>query len=489
MVGSNSDWGVDREGLVGLMKAFPYTIHEAIADIIDNSIDANAKNITVEINHIQNQQYVLIKDDGDGIAAGAIDDVISIGKRRTYKLEDLGHFGVGLKTAGLSQAENVTIFSKIESAAMNTRRISVNWMKKSGKWDKVLHSSTDSAVVDHIMGKGYLPGEKGTTVLLENLHRFDAMREGENNDGHTIMSILPQLEAHLAMVFHRFLENPQHPRHFSLHFPAMSEKIQPLDPLNPRNIGGKYGTLIQSGHVDISYDDSSHKIPVRLGILSKENHVSDSGEHRKRMTDAVGSWSNAEGAYLYRNDRLVAHSDWFGIPEINKTAVGTLRRASIELDSSLDDFFGLDPAKSNYRLPLDVRIKLKEFMAEKRLWVTGEDKKAFSAKAQHRYRTEGKGVGGKRKVQSSKKGNREVPKPPSKHNDDGKSARGEDTPPMKPVEVVHANSALIKPVSLEDHSSLITPSLIGQEVHVEVNMAHPWYIPFKQALKRWLEDG
>ncbi|MDC3290458.1 hypothetical protein OAU85_01335, partial [Candidatus Poseidoniaceae archaeon] len=77
----------------------------------------------------------------------------------------------------------------------------------------------------------------------------------------------------------------------------------------------------------------------------------------------------------------------------------------------------------------------------------------------------------------------------SKHNDDGKSARGEDTPPMKPVEVVHANSALIKPVSLEDHSSLITPSLIGQEVHVEVNMAHPWYIPFKQALKRWLQDG
>lgn len=270
MAGESSDWGVDREGLVGLMKAFPYTIHEAIADIVDNSIDANAKNITVEINHIQNQQYVLIKDDGDGIASGAIDDVISIGKRRTYKPEDLGHFGVGLKTAGLSQAENVTIFSKIESAAMNTRRISIDWMKNTGEWDKVLHSSTDSAVVDHIMEKGYLPGKKGTTVLLENLHRFDAMREAENNDGHTIMSILPQLEAHLAMVFHRFLENPEHPRHFCLHFPAMSEKIQPLDPLDPRNIGGKYGTLIQAGHIDISYEGSKHKIPVRLGILRKK---------------------------------------------------------------------------------------------------------------------------------------------------------------------------------------------------------------------------
>ena len=488
MSGTNSDWGVDREGLVGLMKAFPYTIHEAIADIIDNSIDANAKNITVEINHIQKQQYVLIKDDGDGIAAGALDDVISIGKRRSYKPEDLGHFGVGLKTAGLSQAENVTIFSKIKSAAMNTRRISVNWMRKSGEWDKVLHSSTDSAAVDHIMEEGHLPGKKGTTVLLENLHRFDAMREGENNDAHTIMSILPQLEAHLAMVFHRFLENPEHPRHFELHFPAMSEKIQPLDPLDPQNVGGKYGSLIQTGDIEISHNNSNHNIPVRLGILSKENHVSDSGEHRKRMTDAVGSWSNAEGAYLYRNDRLVAHSDWFGVPKMSKTAVGTLRRVSIELTSSLDDFFGLDPAKSNYRLPLDLRIKLKSFMAEKRLWVPGEDQKAFSTKAQHRYRTEGKGVGGKRKIQSPKKVNRTVSKPSSKHNDSSDSVSVDNAPSEAQVEIAHATSALIKPVSLDEHSSLISPLLKGQEIHIEVNMAHPWYVPFKQALKRWLLD-
>ena len=78
--------------------------------------------------------------------------------------------------------------------------------EETNQWDKVLHSSTDSPVVDHIMQKGYLPGERWTTILLENLHRFDTLRDGDSSDSHTIMNTLPQVEAHLAMVFHRFLK-------------------------------------------------------------------------------------------------------------------------------------------------------------------------------------------------------------------------------------------------------------------------------------------
>jgi len=485
---ATSQWGIDREGLVGLMKAFPYTLPEAIADIIDNSIDAHAKNVTVEVNHVNNQQYVVIKDDGVGISEEAIDEVVSIGKRRKYKPEDLGHFGVGLKTAGLSHAENVTIFSKQKSSAMNTRRISVNWMKDTGQWDKVLHSSTDSPVVDHIMLKSYLPVEHGTTVLLEDLHRFDAMRESGDNDAHTIIGILPSLEAHLAMVFHRFLENPEHPRHFSLHFPAMNGKIEPLNPLEPHNTDLKYGTLTQHDALSIKWKDGVHQVPVKLAILSHKNRNTDSGDYRKRLIEAAGSWAEAEGAYLYRNDRIVAHSNWFGIQKMSKTAVTTLRRAVIELDSSLDDYFGLDPSKSNYRLPLDVRIDLKTLMTKKREWVHGEEKKAFSPKAQHRYRVEGKGVGGKRKIQGGKKAKRGAVGSNGKDTKNSPSDVSRSGVVDSPEATKHASSAFIKLISEEKNQSLISPTLRGEEVHVEVNMAHPWYIPFKTALKRWFED-
>ena len=131
MSSNTSKWKIDRVGLVWIMRAFPYTLQEAIADIIDNSIDAGAKNILVEVNHIENQQYDVIKDDGFGIASTEMDNVASIGRRREYKEGDLGHFGVGLKLAGLSHAKNVTIFSKEQGEKMSTRRISVDWMQKS----------------------------------------------------------------------------------------------------------------------------------------------------------------------------------------------------------------------------------------------------------------------------------------------------------------------------------------------------------------------
>lgn len=492
VAGESSNWGVDREGLVGLMKAFPYTISEAISDIIDNSIDACAKNITVEINHIDNHQYVLIKDDGKGIPKDEIDDVVSIGKRRNYKPEDLGHFGVGLKTAGLSQADNVTIFSKEKSENMSTRRISVNWMKETNQWDKVLHSSTDSPVVDHIMQKGYLPGEHGTTILLENLHRFDTLRDGDSSDSHTIMNTLPQVEAHLAMVFHRFLEDQAHPRHFTLHFPAKGGSIEALNPLEPQNNDVKYGTLTQNCKLSIDVEGKSHKIPVQLTILSHSKKIPESDRSRGRIADAVGSWTSAEGAYLYRNDRLVAHSDWFGIPDISKTAIGTLRRSAVELDPKLDDYFGLDPSKSNYRLPLDIRKKIKEEMLINRTWVNGDKERAFSNKASNRYRTEGKGVGNKRKKQGPTKRkeikNIDVKKRDEESNDKNDTSAENDNSEIEQYN--HVTSALVRPLSERGNSHLFATEIDQQEqLIIDINMAHPWYVPFKAALRRWLDNG
>jgi len=290
------------------------------------------------------------------------------------------------------------------------------------------------------------------------------------------------------MVFHRFLENPEHPRHFSLHFPAMNGKIEPLNPLEPHNTDLKYGTLTQHDALSIKWKDGVHQVPVKLAILSHKNRNTDSGDYRKRLIEAAGSWAEAEGAYLYRNDRIVAHSNWFGIQKMSKTAVTTLRRAVIELDSSLDDYFGLDPSKSNYRLPLDVRIDLKTLMTKKREWVHGEEKKAFSPKAQHRYRVEGKGVGGKRKIQGGKKAKRGAVGSNGKDTKNSPSDVSRSGVVDSPEATKHASSSFIKLISEEKNQSLISPTLKGEEVHVEVNMAHPWYIPFKAALKRWFED-
>lgn len=482
-----SAWDVDRERLVELMQSFPYSLPEAVADLIDNSIDANSKNITVELDHNIGVPYVLIKDDGIGITPDEMDNIISIGKKRDYHPSDLGKFGVGLKTAGLSQARNVTVFSKTESGKMSIRRISVDWMKETGNFHMVLHSSTESPVVDQIMERGHLPSLHGTTILLEGLHRFDTLRIGNNNDSHTLIDTLEKLESHLAMVYHRFVEDPNHPRHFSLHFTAKGGKIEPLNPFEPHNTDSRYGTLTRSSFVKIN-GEQNEKVPIRLVILSHGNQISNPNEHRERIKSAIGSWSGAEGAYLYRNDRLVAHSQWFGIPDISKTAVGTLRRVEVNIDSSLDDFFGLSPSKSAYRLPMEFRYSLKELMDDKFQWVAGEKAMAFSTKAQKRYRNDGKSRTKKRKQSSVTK--RVI------SQKDAKTVQS--NPELNPLsndaaeeissETGFATSAIVKPVSIEKNP-LISHKLQNQELHIEVNMNHPWYLPFKSALKEWLGDG
>ena len=412
---ATSEWGADRAGTIGILESFPYSLPEAIADIVDNSLDAGAKTVLVEVAHHHGEQYVVIKDDGKGIAESEFIDVMSIGKRREYSEEDLGAFGVGLKSAGLTHAKNITLFSKQKGSKMKVRRISVPWMEETGRWKEMLHSDTNSPVVEKISEKGYLPDDQGTTVLLENLHRFDSMKDGEQSDAVTIMNILSQIENHLRMTYHRFLENQDHPRYFSLILPASgaNSTLDPLNPTEPHEDDKKYGTLTQKADVEIEYEGSKFVVPVSLIIVPHSKRCKDK-KFRKHLSETVdGGVAELEGIYIYRNDRLVAFARWFGLG-VTKTAVGTLRRITIDVEQKLDSYFGLTPSKTNYRLPLNFRNNLKRKLAEKRRWNDSDkDKKTFTDKAQHRYRTEGSGVGSKRKIQQPQ---RTPSKPPTVPN-------------------------------------------------------------------------
>ena len=483
--------GIDREGTFAILESFPYTLQEAISDIVDNSLDAGAKTVLVEVNHANGEQYVVIKDDGKGIAESEFIDVMGIGKRRKYSQEDLGAFGVGLKSAGLTHARNITIFSKQKDSKMNVRRISKPWMEETGKWDEMLHSDTNSQVVEMISEKGYLPNDQGTTVLLENLWRFDSITDGKQSDAVTIINILPQIENHLRMTYHRFLENSDHPRHFSLIFPASGHdsKLDPLNPMEPHEDDKNYGTLTQKADVTIEYEGSKFVVPVSLIIVPHSKRCKD-GKFRKHLSETVdGGVAELEGIYIYRNDRLIAFARWFGLG-LTKTAVGSLRRMTIDIEQKLDSYFGLTPSKTNYRLPQSFRNNLTERMSEKIRWNNSDKKeKTFSDKAQNRYRTDGSGVGSKRKVQRPKRNpskppNVPIPNPLPEGSGDNVDTTEEEFSP----EDQHVDSFEIKTVADTKAPLFEITDSISNKREIELNMIHPWYIPLKLALKRWLDD-
>lgn len=479
MAPRTSEWKTAPKDLVKVIANLPYSLPEAISDIIDNSIDAKSKNIIVKVNQVDNEQYLMIKDDGKGIPSDKLEKLMTIGGTRDYAPDDLGAFGVGLKFSSISHSRNLTVFTKVEGKPMNIRRIDLDWMETTDQYDKLLHTDSGSPVVEHIRNEGLLPGENGTTVLLESLTQFDALREGDNSDAHTLVNILPWIENHLAMVFHRFLENPSHPRHFKLLLEG--REVTPLNPMAPHEDDPKFGTLVKKSTFTINYEDTDYKVPIQLVILPHQKRHKDR-EFRNRLTNTVeGSWGETEGAYLYRNDRIVAFSSWFGT--VNKQVTTSLRRAVVEISKELDDYFSLSPMKSAYRLPRDFREKFKKAMDVKREWITGEKKVTFHKRADKRYRLEGSGTKGKRTAKTKKgkktRGTAAKPEPTSEGIHVGKTSEDPSTSVVSGAIVISV---------FEADAPLISQSTQGGELRTKINMAASSFPLFKDALRRWLKD-
>ncbi|MGP5641613.1 ATP-binding protein, partial [Brachybacterium tyrofermentans] len=79
-----------------------------MADLVDNSIDADARNVVVRfVTRGGSPAGLEVIDDGRGMDSATVDDAMEYGHKRDYADDDLGHFGIGLKAASLSQAETL----------------------------------------------------------------------------------------------------------------------------------------------------------------------------------------------------------------------------------------------------------------------------------------------------------------------------------------------------------------------------------------------
>ena len=107
--------------------ALNYDLEQVVADLVDNSIDAGAENIEIIYNEEEYNNhrsfYVIVLDDGKGIPDDNISSVMNFGAPREYDELELGKFGVGMKSSSLSQAQEVTLLSKVQKE-INLRRLS-----------------------------------------------------------------------------------------------------------------------------------------------------------------------------------------------------------------------------------------------------------------------------------------------------------------------------------------------------------------------------
>lgn len=216
--------------LIESLRSVGYSLPAAVADILDNSIAAQAKNISVIFHWAGKDSHVVILDDGRGMTEAELRAAMRPGSRNPLEErdpKDLGRFGLGLKTASLSQCRNLCVASKPAKGFLSTRTWDLEALAGSPEW-RLLHAAPPAAKAP-IQELDAAP--KGTAVIWSDLDRIigdehpgDAVAHARFNDA------IDQVRDHLSLTFHRFLEA----RSFKL-----SLNGRPILPWNPFMTNGR----------------------------------------------------------------------------------------------------------------------------------------------------------------------------------------------------------------------------------------------------------
>jgi hypothetical protein len=325
----------DPAALIESLRAFGYTPQAAIADLIDNSITAGARNIWVNFTWNGADSYVTVCDDGNGMTSVELISAMRAGSqnpliRRSRK--DLGRFGLGLKTASFSQCRVLTVSSRVSGSSSKTRRWDLDYVGQVSDW-RLLHGAAFGSE-KRISDIENL--DSGTVILLEHLDRMVGnVRVDDQKAQRRFFNLINDIENHLGMVFHRFIENPHG---ITIHI--NKNKISPWDPF----LSNEPATQrLQEERLHL-YDDV---IKVRPYVLPHHTRISSSVHTRG---GGPKGWNAQQGFYIYRNQRLLLAGDWLGLG-FQKEEHYKLARIAIDLPNSMDHEWDIDVRKSRARPP------------------------------------------------------------------------------------------------------------------------------------------
>lgn len=332
--------------LMNSMRSIGYTFKTAIADIVDNSISAGAKNIFIDSPINDEAIFVTILDDGIGMNDIDLFQAMKYGSSRDdYGDQDLGRFGLGLKSASLSQCRILTVASKC-NGKINAYQWNLDNVIKDKKWECLMLDDAEMFVLPNIKKLNNL--KQGTLVVWQN---FDmAYKKSGGRIREFLMDEVEEASKHIQLVFHRFLNKKLSPlRIYINNFSQVG-----LDPFLEDH--PKTDTKSPS---EISYSNSL--IKVQPYILP---HQSDLCKEDIEKIGGVESLRNGQGFYIYRNERLIIFGDWFRLssnnvsPELYKYG-----RIKVDIPNSLDEIWEIDIKKQNASIPKAILNNLKQVVS------------------------------------------------------------------------------------------------------------------------------
>lgn len=336
--------------LMGSLRDIGYDTPAAIADLVDNSIDADARNVEVTVAAEGSESWVRVADDGNGMTAGRLDEAMRYGSSRSYDDEDLGAFGLGLKTASLSQCRRLTVATRAsDRGRIEIRRWDLDRVARRDAWE--LQRLTPGRCADHLTEP--LRGGGGTVVLWEGLDRvLDYARPDGQMAMKRLEGLVDEIGEHLAMVFHRFLSGELRRGRSRIAITLNGRWLEAWDPFARTEPGTRE---LQRQWLSLREAGRTHRVAVRPYILpnqvqfsSPEAHIQAAGPKR---------WNRQQGLYIYRRDRLIQSGGWNRLRTSDEHS--KLARIAVNIPSAGDFLFRTNVSKMNVILPAELRPSLR----------------------------------------------------------------------------------------------------------------------------------
>lgn len=334
----------DPVSLIESMRAVGYSVQAAIADLIDNSISALADTIDVKYD-ASDTPFVAILDNGRGMAPSELTNAMRHGSQNPTDCRDpgdLGRFGLGLKTASLSQCRKLTVISK-KDGVTSARRWDLDEVRDAGRWIVVVPDVKELEQMP--LYRTLREQDSGTLVIWQDLDKLTAGASDPQNEMTTKLS--PLLD-HLALVFHRFTQKEGDSK--AIRITVNGLKIPPRDPFLKTNTFRQplEGQIIR--HENGTVVVTPYILPPVSHLTTDEIDVAGGREGLR----------GTQGFYVYRSRRLVIWGTWFRL--VPKNEFFKLTRVQVDIPNTFDELWALDIKKSLAFPPEAIRSRLRQLI-------------------------------------------------------------------------------------------------------------------------------
>jgi Histidine kinase-, DNA gyrase B-, and HSP90-like ATPase len=340
--------------LITSLRDMGYDFASAVADVVDNSIEAYASRVNIEVRTDGDESWVRIHDNGRGMKPAQVREALRYGAAGSYdEQKALGKFGLGLKTASMSQCQHLLVASR-----SNAGRPDIS----AYAWDLEHVLATDSWEIldvgrdehsDHL--RDPLLSHTGTVVLWRRLDRILGYKHPYGGMIKKRLEIMcRELEEHLAMVFHRFIAGEDDLR--KVRISINGSLVKPWDPF----VRGEKATkklppvVLQYDHEGVQgcVTIEAHVLPHQDEFSSPAAHAAAAGPMR---------WNRQQGFYIYRAGRMVQGGGWSNLRTMDEHT--KLARVGVSFDPRLDEAFRINVAKMRVQIPRQLREQIDQAIA------------------------------------------------------------------------------------------------------------------------------